>query len=271
MRFHNYVLVSLRLSLRYHYFLFASGFALAVMLAALMAAQFSGRQPATVALDVGISVVRLCVPFWTVFLVQELLHREFDRRLFMTSLTYPLSRLAWLYSRVVVVLGLGWLMQLALFGLLQIEVLWISGWYAQSAQVADGLQFWAAVLPQLLDLAVLVGVAVLLGVTASTSSFVLLGTLGFMLLARSYADVVALLTRSPWVVGDAVAEDYRGGIGALFYLLPDLGGLDLRDVALYSTWKLVPENFHWLLVSAVMYLGFFLVISALALQRKKMA
>lgn len=72
--------------------------------AVLLASQFSARQPATVALDVGLSVIRLVLPLFAILLVQELFSREFERKLYLNSFTYPRQRSYWLLGRVAAIL-----------------------------------------------------------------------------------------------------------------------------------------------------------------------
>ena len=55
--------------------------------AAWLAGQFSPRQPSTVALDVGLSLIRLVVPILALLQIQDLVAREVERRLVLTSLT----------------------------------------------------------------------------------------------------------------------------------------------------------------------------------------
>ncbi len=120
-----------------------------------------------------------------------------------------------------------------------------------------------------LDLLLLTAVATLLAVVASTPSFVLIGTFGFMLVARSFSAIVELLTRNAFVVGDA--ESYRSGIGLLGYLLPDLGALDVRMVALYGKLELLPADWPWLVLSCLVYAVGLLALAVWALNRKHLA
>jgi len=118
-----------------------------------------------------------------------------------------------------------------------------------------------------LDLLVLTAVATLLAVVASTTSFVLIGTFGFMLVARSFGDAVELLTHNTGVIGDS--ENYRSGIGVLSYLLPDLGALDVRMVALYGKLEFLPADWPWLVLSSVTYMLGLLALAAWSLNRKR--
>ncbi|MNF93986.1 hypothetical protein D3C84_766810 [compost metagenome] len=119
------------------------------------------------------------------------------------------------------------------------------------------------------DLLLLTALACLLAVVASTPSFVLIGTFGFMLVARSFAAIVELLNRDASVVGDA--ESYRAGVGLLGYLLPDLGALDVRMVALYGSMDFLPTDWPWLLLSSLAYVVGLLALAVWALQRKRFA
>jgi ABC-type transport system involved in multi-copper enzyme maturation permease subunit len=262
-------LAGLRLALRARYLWLASCSLLVLALAALLAAQFSGRQPATVALDVGLSVMRLLLPLVLVLMTQELLSREFDRRYFLNSLTYPRPRCSLLLGRFLAVaaLTLGLLLAMAL--LLALLVGLVGQGYAQATPVALDQHYLVTVGFIGVDLLLLTALACLLAVVASTPSFVLIGTFGFMLVARSFAAIVELLTRNALVVGDA--ERYRAGVSLLSYLLPDLGALDVRMVALYGEMDFLPADWPWLLLSSLAYVVALLALAVWALQRKRFA
>lgn len=245
------------------------GSLLVLALAAFLAAQFSGRQPATVAMDVGLSVIRLLLPLVSVLMIQELLSREFDRRYFLNTLSYPHPRYNLLIGRfiAVAILTLGLLLLLA--GTLGLLAWLIGGSYEQSTPIALGSHYFVTIGFVGLDLLLLTAVATLLAVVASTPSFVLIGTFGFMLIARSFGAIVELLTRNAAVVGDA--ESYRSGIGLLSYLLPDLGALDVRTITLYGRMELLPADWSWLVLSTLTYTVSLLALAVWALQRKRFA
>lgn len=262
-------LAGLRLALRARYLWLAGCSLLVLSMAALMAAQFSGRQPATVALDVGLSVMRLLLPLVLVLMTQELLSREFDRRYFLNSLTYPRPRYKLLLGRFLAVaaLTLGLLLAMAL--LLALLVGLVGQGYVQATPVALGHPYLIAVGFVGVDLLLLIALACLLAVVASTPSFVLIGTFGFLLVARSFAAIIELLTRDASLVGDA--ESYRAGMGLLGYLLPDLGALDVRMITLYGAMEFLPVDWPWLLLSSMAYIVTLLALAIWALQRKRFA
>jgi ABC-type transport system involved in multi-copper enzyme maturation permease subunit len=225
-----------------------------------MAAQFSGRQPATVALDVGISVIRLLLPVLAALLFQELVSREFERKLYLSSLTYPRARYAFLLGRVAAIT----LMLLALLACLALllagEVALIAKEYQQATPVSLGWPYLLTMLFIALDLLVIVSVAALLSVAATTPSFVLLGTLGFTLIARSFSAIVALLQNGGGQVDHP--QRYGASVNLLGYLLPDLHTLDVRMTALYGKMGFLPADWPLHVLSALAYI---LVMQALAM------
>ncbi|MBD9485404.1 hypothetical protein IB229_20690 [Pseudomonas sp. PDM14] len=257
------------LALRAHFLLLVGVSISSLLLIAWMAAEFSGRQPATVALDVGLSVMRLVLPLIMVLMVQELLSREFDRRYFLSSLTYPRARQGLLFGRCAAVFALMLGVLVLMAATLGMVVALIGEDYAQATGVSLGWPYVATIAFVGLDLLVLTALAVFLAMVASTPNFVLVGTLGFMLVARSFAAIIELLTREAWVVEGV--EGYRAGVGLLGYLLPDLGALDVRMVALYGRMEFLPSDLGVLVVSCLAYAFAFLCLAAWALQHKRFA
>lgn len=261
--------IGIRLALRARFGWLACNVLLALILFALLSAQFSGRQPATVALDIGLSVIRMLSPLVLVLMTQEVLSREFDKRYFLNTLSYPRPRHHVLLGRFVAVAALTLGLLLMLAGVLALLVWLISQRYAQSTPVSLGLHYLVTITFIGLDLLLLSAVAALLAVVASTPSFVLIGTFGFMLVARSFGTIVELLTRNTEVVSDT--ESYRSGVGLLSYLLPDLGALDVRMITLYGRMELLPADWPWLVLSNLTYTVGLLALAVWALQRKRFA
>ncbi|MBF6617248.1 MAG: ABC transporter permease subunit [Candidimonas sp.] len=262
-------LVGVRLALRARYLWLAGCSLLVLASSVLLAAQFSGRQPATVALDIGLSVMRLLLPLVLVLMTQELLSREFDRRYFLNTLSYPHPRHSLLLGRFSAIAGLTLGLLLLLAGALALLVWAIGQGYAQSTPVALGYHYLITIGFMGLDLLVLTALATLLAVVASTPSFVLIGTFGFMLLARSFGAIIELLTRNTYVVNDS--DSYRSGVGVLGYLLPDLGALDVREIALYGKMEFLPADWPWLVLSNLAYVVGLLALAVWALNRKRFA
>lgn len=263
------IATNFRLALRARFGWLAGGALLVLALAIMLSAQFSARHPSTVALDIGLSAIRLLLPLMLVLMTQELLSREFDRRYFLNTLSYPHPRHSLLLGRfsAIAALTLGLLLLLA--GALALLVWSISQGYAQSTPVALGYHYLITIGFMGLDLLVLTALATLLAVVASTPSFVLIGTFGFMLVARSFGAIVELLTRNAYVVSDS--DSYRSGVGILGYLLPDLGALDVREIALYGKMDFLPADWPWLVLTNLAYVVGLLALAVWALNRKRFA
>jgi Cu-processing system permease protein len=258
-----------RLAFRARFGLLALCSVLALAISAFLSAQFSGRQPTTVALDIGLATIRLLLPLNLILMTQELVSREFDRRYFLNTLSYPHPRYILLLGRFFAVANLTLGLLLILAGALALLVWLIGQGYAQATPVALDYHYLITIAFIGLDLLLLTSVATLLAVVASTPGFVLIGTFGFMLVARSFGAVVDLLTRNTTVVSDA--ESYRSGVSLLGYLLPDLGALDVRMVTLYGNLELLPADWPWLVLSSLIYTVGLLALAAWALQRKRFA
>lgn len=236
-------------------------------LVAWMGAQFSGRQPATVALDVGLSLIRITLPVLGILMLQVLFSNEFERRYFLASLTYPRPRHHFLLGRLGALVGLLAVLLAVLAAILAAIVTWVGQGYAQATPVSLGLPYWLSIAFILLDLFVVLALGTLLAVTASTPSFVLIGALGFMLIARSFSAIVTLLQHDSWLVGGV--EAYGNSLGLLGYLLPDLAALDVRMIALYDRMDLLPADWFWPVLSSLAYALAFLAMAVWALNRKR--
>ncbi|WP_240008815.1 hypothetical protein [Aquipseudomonas campi] len=256
-----------RLALKTSYVGVSAGMILVVALAALLSAYFGGRQPAIVALDVGLSTIRILLPFVLVFLIQDLFSREFDKRFYLGSLSYPHLRWAFLIGRFFAVLT-GLLLLLVVLAVVLAGLVKLAGdFYHRPAPAVFSWGYVVVFGFMALDFFVLIAVAVCISVVASTPSFVMVGTFGFMLVARSYASIIDLLTRDAGLVANA--EGYRTGLGVLGYLLPDLGALDVRMLALYGKWEFLSSDWPWLVLSCLGYAIALLALAVWAFQRKR--
>lgn len=239
---------------------------LTVLGLALLASQFSGRQSATVALDVGISSIRLLLPFLIIILTQELLSREFDRRYYLTTLTYPRPRHRLLIGRLSTIL----LLVYALLIVMALSLGWLAAHIGsgmeQTTPISLGSHYLSTIGFIAVDLFVLTTIACLLAIAATTPSFIFIGTLGFMLIARSYSNIVQLLERKRFLVDNT--EQYQGSLNTLSYLLPDLARLDIRAIALYGDMALLPSDWLATLISCMFYGVMLIAISLLVLHRK---
>lgn len=246
------VKISFRLIFRAGFGLLAFWLLAAMAVVVLVAAEFSARQPATVALDVGISFIRLALPVLVVLLVQELVAKEFDRKLYLTSLTYPRARTRWLIGRIVAVALLLFFLLAVMGGLLAGLVSHVSGTYSQGTSISLKFPYLVTLLFLAVDLFLALAIASFFAVTTTTPSFVLIGTLGSVLIARTYMPIIQLLQDADYLVKKiADPKLYKESLSALNFVLPDLGTLDVRMIALYNKMAFLPG--HWaMLVGGVL-------------------
>lgn len=261
--------IGLRIAFRSRFSWLAGSSLFLMTLAAYLSAQFSGRHPGTVAMDVGLSVIRLILPLVVVLITQEVLSREFDRRYYLNSLSCPHPRYNLLLGRFLSIVLLTFGLLIVLAASLALLVWAVTLDYTQSTPTNLGALFLITVTFIGIDLLVLTTVATLLAVVASTSSFVLVGTLGFMLVARSFGAIIELLTNNTGLVDDA--ESYRSRVGLLGYLVPDLGALDIRMITLYGRIEFLPPDWPWLILSNLVYAVGLLSLAIWALQHKRFA
>ncbi|WP_341645346.1 hypothetical protein [Thauera sp. SDU_THAU2] len=261
--------IAFRLALRHRFLVMAAWLLILMLATGWMAAQFSGRQPATVALDMGLAVMRLGLPVLGLLMLQELLAREFERRFFLSSLTYPRTRARFLLGRLLAIVTLLGLLTAVLGLALAGGVHWLSLDYEQATPVALGSPYLFTLALMLVDLCVVLALGTVLAVVVATPSFVLIGGLGFMLLARSYSNIMALLREDSSLVSDA--RTYHNSLGLLGYLLPDLAVLDVRQIALYGQWSLLQT--HWAIQAgiALLYALAMLVLAQWLLSRRHFA
>lgn len=263
---HRIVLHALKLHWRGRYVLFPLLIAALVCGTAYLASEFSGRQPATVALDVGLSVLRLCLPFFVAFQMQELITSEFERRYYLGSMTYPQSREAWLLGRFIAVL----LVTLLAVALIAAALAWtvysIGQRYPQGTAVALDWKFVVVVAFLGVDLLSIVATALLLAVFARSPGFVVVGTLGYVLVARSFSTVLNLLYQTSGLVQNE--EAFMSGLGALRYLVPDLGALDVRGIALYGKLQFLPGTWPQDLTGAIVYSAAVVAFATWLIRRK---
>lgn len=241
-----------------------------LIISVFLAHQFSARQPATIALDVGISVIRLALPLLVILLVQELFSKEIERKLYLNSFTYPRSRSFWLLGRVatIMLISTGTLMIMGVLLALMTTV--IGAGYEQTTPITLGTPYLLVMAFILLDLLTIIAIATLLAISATTSSFVLIGTIGFTLISRSYTPIIELLRQNPYTVSNFTDPRlYQDSLGLLAFLLPDLGRLDIRMVALYDKMVFMPMDWPQLIIATAAYVITILGLSIWILNKRE--
>ncbi|PKO83510.1 MAG: hypothetical protein CVU17_07920 [Betaproteobacteria bacterium HGW-Betaproteobacteria-11] len=199
---------------------------------AYLSASFSPRQPQTVALDVGLSGLRITLTLFSLFWVQELVAREIERRTVLLALTYPVARSRYIIGRYLGVLGLVALAAVLLGMLLWVVVLSLGKGYAQGFSVVLGFPYWGTVTGLWVDAAVVAAFALWVSTFATIPMLPLALGLAFAVGGKSLGAVAEYLAKG--AEGDADLMRLKPVIEAIQYILPDLSRLDWRNWPLYG-------------------------------------
>lgn len=209
---------------------------------ALLAGSFSARQPQTVVLDVGFSGIYFTLVLLALFLIQELLAREIDRRTVFFALSYPLPRGAYLWGRYLGILVILAIAALMLGLLLMLAILLASPNYAQQFEVHLGWPFWLALLGVWLDVAVVTAFCLLIA-TVSTVSMMPMA-LGALFAVAGRALGVVLDYLGAGADGDQkLVAIYQPILTVVQWVLPDLSRLDWRAWPMYGVAPELPTVF----------------------------
>jgi ABC-type transport system involved in multi-copper enzyme maturation permease subunit len=242
---------------------FHAVFVLGVVLigVAYLAGYFSPRQPKTVALDVGYSLLRFSTVLLVLFWIQDLVGKEIDRKTVIFALAYPVSRATYVVGRYLGVLALAAVGILILALLLWLAVLLAGGTYQQEFSVLLGFPYWFAVFGVWLDVAVVAAFALWIASLSTVPVLPLALGAAFAVAGRSLGAVQEYLAQGAG--GDqALAERFNPLIAVIQWLLPDLSRLDWRPWPMYS----VPPIWETIAWSCGMALGYIAVMLALAVR-----
>ncbi len=199
---------------------------------AYLSASFSPRQPQTVALDVGLSGLRITLVLFSLFWVQELVAREIERRTVLFALTYPVARGHYIIGRYLGVLGLIALAALLLGMLLWLVVLMLGKGYAQGFPVVLGGPYWLTVAGLWADAAVVTAFALWVASFSTVPMLPLALGLAFAVGGKSLGAVAEYLAQG--ADGDLALMRFAPIIDAIQWVLPDLSRLDWRNWPMYG-------------------------------------
>lgn len=269
-QFFPHLMAALRIAIKAKIHITMSYFVVAMVIIVLLVVEFSARQLATVSLDVGISLIKLSLPLIAVFLAQELFSRELDKKLHLTSLTFPSSRATWFFSRLMAILLICLVLLVMMAAILAVLTMYIGNSYQQATPVGLGLPYLATISFAAVDLLVVVVVASFIAISTQTPSFVLIGTLGFTLIARSYASIISLLESNPYAIAEyADPKMYQDSLSLIAFIIPDLGRLDIRMTALYNAMNFMPADWPMLLLATLVYTLAIAALSVWILNRRE--
>ncbi|SFZ74572.1 ABC-type transport system involved in multi-copper enzyme maturation, permease component [Chitinimonas taiwanensis DSM 18899] len=234
---------------------------------AFLTGYFSPRQPKTVALDVGLSFLRLILVFLSLFWVQDLISKEIERRTVMFSLAYPVPRAHYLLGRYLAIQTMSVLVALGMAVLLWGAVALAGGSYEQQFPVNLGWPYWIALSGIVLDAAVVSAFALWIATVSTTPMLPLAAGLIFAAVGKSLGAVMDFLARG--ADGDAaLAARFDPIIGLIRWILPDLSRLDWRAAALYNQ-PMDGTLMGWSICMALAYAGIMLLAATLSFSRRE--
>jgi ABC-type transport system involved in multi-copper enzyme maturation permease subunit len=235
---------------------------------AYLASMFSPRQPQTVALDVGLSGLRITLVLLGLLWVQELFSREVEQKNVILNLAYPVDRACYVLGRF-----FGIAVLLALTALIISLLLWLAvslsgSDYPAARQVALGWPYLLTVFGLYVDALVVTAFALCLA-TLSTVMMLPLAVGGiFAIAGKSLGAVIDfLLVRQGDGDGEIVSR-FGPVIEVLRWVLPDLSRLDWRDWPLY---QLPPTGgaIMWALLMALSFAMLFLWVGIGVFRRRE--
>lgn len=248
---------------------FVAVFLLGVFLVfvAFLSGSFSPRHPRTVALDFGLSCTRITLVLLNLLWIQELFLREIDRKSVLFSLTYPVSRDAYILGRYLAVVTMSALALVVLGFALLIAVQLAGGYYQQDFPVSLGYPLVATLLAQLVDVSVVSAFSVWMASVASSPAVAISTGAAFAISGKALGATMEYLASG--ADGDqGMVSTFGPVIDAIRWLLPDLSTLDWRDWPLYGV---LPTG-EWIAVSLAMatgYIGVMLVLAAHVFRRRE--
>lgn len=234
---------------------------------AYLSSGFSPRHPRTVALDIGLSGIRITLVLLCLFWIQELLAKEVERKTILHSLAYPAKRGAFVVGRYLAVLALTCLAALALGLSLLGVVAMASPGYSQEFPVLLGFPYWIAVAGLVLDVAVVAAFGVVLATVSTVSVLPLAAGLAFAIGAKALGATLDYIAHG--ADGDTrIMGVFGPAIGIVRWLVPDLSRLDWRNWPMYG---LPPDGaeIRWAALAAVAYVVLLLMVGIAYFSRRE--
>nr|WP_197053802.1 ABC transporter permease subunit [Chitinibacter sp. ZOR0017] len=242
---------------------------LALIACAWLAAAFSARQPQAVALDVGISAIRIAMTLVCLSWAQELIGKEIEKRTVFFVLAYPHPRSSYVLGRYLGIITMA-LISLMLLTTLLIGIVHMASWgYQVPHQLQLGLPLFTNMLLMWLDLCLVTAVAVTIALASTTSLMPLLCGLGFAIAARMIGPMSNYISQG--ADGDEKLQaQFSPILSKLVWLLPDLDRLDVRIWPLYGA---APDmmTLAWSIVASLTYTGLILSAGILFFNRRDFA
>ena len=209
------------------------GLALMTLACAWLAANFSARNPTTLAMDVGLSAIRFITVMMVLFWVQDLVAMDIERKSVLFVLAYPTSRASFLLGQFA---GIAVLAAIAVFiigTLLWLLLLVGPSDYLQATPVLLGAPYWIALLYLYLGVLVVAAFAVMIAALSTTPMLPLVMGLAFAIAATALGPTYDYLQTSVYAV-EQQQENLSPVLEYALWAIPDLSRLDIRIWPLYG-------------------------------------
>lgn len=233
---------------------------------AYLSSILSPRQPKTVALDVGLSGLRMCLVLFAVFWVQELVAREISQRTVLFSIAYPVPRRDYILGRFFGIVLLLAMATILLGGLLQLAVQVSGGDYKQGFAVVIGVPYWITLAGVWLDAVVVAAFALWIATLSTVSMLPLALGLSFAVAGKSLGAVAEYLRKG--ADGDEAIMRLAPVLDLIKGVVPDLSRLDWRTWPMYGVFPDVLSLF-WAIAMAMTYAAFLLSLSTISFSRRE--
>ena len=238
------------------------------MAGAVIAANFSGRQPATVALDVGISALRLTSVLMVLFWTQELLGKEIERKTVFFALTYPVPRASYILGRFFGIAALAaacvFIQTLVVYGVVRFAM----RDYTQAAPIYLQYLPWVA-LYCYFDILVVAAFTTFIACLSTTPMLPLVLGAGFAIAARSLGPALDFLAQRDQV-NQQLAAHVAPILNIVRWCMPDLSRLDIRPLTLYGQIPDVP-SLLWPPLTALCYTVVMLIAAVRYFERRELS
>ncbi|MDR1368036.1 MAG: ABC transporter permease subunit [Candidatus Accumulibacter sp.] len=226
---------------------------------AFLSSSFSPRQPATVALDFGFTGIRFSLLLFGLFLVQDLIGREVERKTVMYALSYPVSRASYLVGRYLGIISLLALSAVALALLLWTTTFAVDLTYDSGNLMGMGSPFWMTVFGLWVDAALVAAFALWIASFSTVSMLPVALGAAFAISGKTLGAVMDYLSRGADNDAELVAR-FTPIINAVKWILPDLSRLDWRMWPMYE----LNPGFSVVALSLLMAVSYTLILLSLA-------
>lgn len=229
-------------------------------------ASLSMRQMTELTATLSLSLISFILLLLSVFLGATSIWKDIERRYTFSVLSLPISRTIYLWGRFLGV-ALFLLITAAFLGCLTLLAIKVASFGYPPSRPVVWSTIIITILFDVLKYILLVAITILLA-TVSTSFFLpVFGAISAFMAGTASQSVYDYL-QTP-TAQMAVSAVVRQAAGALYYILPNLSGFDLKVHAIYA----IPLPFQGLLLTViyfVVYTGILLSIASFLLSRREM-